>query len=48
MKQTRLSSTGFERKVKRTRKREFLEQMDRIVPWADLLAFIHPHAPALG
>jgi len=48
MKQTSLSSTGFERKVKRTRKREFLEQMERVVPWADLLALIQPHAPALG
>ncbi|MEW5885271.1 MAG: IS5 family transposase [Pseudomonadota bacterium] len=48
MKQTSLSSTGFERKVKRTRKREFLQQMDRVVPWADLLALIQPHAPAPG
>ena len=26
--------------VKKTRKREFLEQMERVVPWASLVAFI--------
>jgi len=26
--------TGFELRAKRTRKRAFLEQMDRVVPWA--------------
>jgi IS5 family transposase len=31
--------------TKRTRKREFLEQMDRVVPWAALVALVRPHAP---
>lgn len=38
--------TGFELRVKRTRKQVFLEQMERVVPWAELLALIEPHMPA--
>jgi hypothetical protein len=46
MKQMSLdSTTGFERKTKRTRKREFLDEMNLVVPWAELVALIAPHAP---
>ena len=47
MKQMSLDSTasGFERKTKRTRKREFLDEMTLVVPWAELVALIAPHAP---
>ena len=31
--------------VKKTRKREFLEQMVRVVPWAALVALIAPYHP---
>ena len=31
--------------LKRTRKREFLEQMERVVPWAALVALIAPYYP---
>jgi len=31
--------------TKRTRKREFLAQMERVVPWGDLVALIAPYAP---
>ena len=31
--------------LKKTRKREFLEQMERVVPWAALVALIAPHYP---
>ena len=31
--------------VKKTRKREFLEQMEQVVPWGDLVALIAPHYP---
>jgi IS5 family transposase len=31
---------------KRTRKRVFLDEMDQVIPWSDLLALIAPHAPA--
>jgi IS5 family transposase len=32
MKQISLAATGFELAAKRTRKREFLEEMDRVIP----------------
>jgi IS5 family transposase len=48
MKQMSLSESGFERKIKRTRKREFLDEMSLVVPWAELVALIAPHAPAPG
>jgi IS5 family transposase len=38
MKQMSLGAAGFERKTKRTRKREFLDEMNLVVPWAELLA----------
>ena len=31
--------------VKKTRKRKFLEQMERVVPWAALVALITPYYP---
>ena len=48
LKQMSLACSGFERKIKRTRKREFLEQMERVVPWDALEALIAPHAPTPG
>ena len=36
---------GLNLSTKRTRKREFLAQMERVVPWADLVALIAPYAP---
>lgn len=40
------ASTGFERSSKRTRKHEFLDEMELVVPWAELVALIAPHASA--
>ncbi len=34
--------TGFERYTKKTRPAEFLEEMERVVPWAKLCALIEP------
>ena len=48
MKQMSLGGSGFERKAKRTRKREFLDEMNLVVPWAELVALIAPHAPTPG
>ncbi len=31
--------------TKRTRRREFLEEMDRVVPWSELVALIAPYLP---
>ncbi|RYY85710.1 MAG: IS5 family transposase [Chitinophagaceae bacterium] len=33
------------RETKRTRRREFLDEMDRVVPWSDLVAEIAPFMP---
>ena len=46
MKQRSLANTGFELVTKRTRKREFLDEMNLVVPWAELIGLITPHAPA--
>jgi IS5 family transposase len=45
MKQKSLSCAGFDLATKRTRKRVFLDEMERIVPWAVLIALIEPHYP---
>jgi transposase, IS5 family len=39
------STSGFELSAKRTRKREFLDEMNTVVPWAELVALVTPHAP---
>ena len=48
MKQMSLGESGFERKTKRTRKREFLDEMNLVVPWTELVLLIAPHAPTPG
>jgi len=34
---------GLELSAKRTRKRQFLDEMERVVPWSELIALIEPH-----
>ncbi|MFM7802481.1 MAG: IS5 family transposase, partial [Limnohabitans sp.] len=46
MKQQSLATAGFELATKRTRKREFLDEMNLVVPWFELVELIQPHAPA--
>ena len=46
MNQISLGASGFELSSKRTRKREFLDEMNLVVPWAELVGLIQPHAPA--
>ena len=48
MKQTTLAEGGFEKFSKPTRRAVFLEEMDRVVPWAQLCALIEPHYPKAG
>jgi transposase, IS5 family len=38
-------SLGLDLSTKKTRKREFLEEMNRVVPWTELVALIEPHSP---
>lgn len=44
MKQISLATTGYELITKRTRKRIFLEEMNLVVPWTELVGLIQPHA----
>ena len=41
-------ATGFERYSKKTRRAEFLEEMEQVVPWEKLCALIEPHYPKAG
>ncbi|OIQ88137.1 hypothetical protein GALL_299860 [mine drainage metagenome] len=36
---------GLDLTSRKTRKGKFLDEMDRVVPWAQLLALIERHAP---
>ena len=40
--------TGFERYTKKTKRALFLEEMEQVVPWAELCALIEPHYPQAG
>jgi len=49
MKQRTLAMTsGFERYSKKTRRAEFLEEMEQVVPWRKLCALIEPVYPKAG
>jgi len=45
MKQAALSMTGYFDKGKKTKREQFLSEMDQAVPWARLCALIEPHYP---
>lgn len=44
MKQMSVGAAEFERKTKRTRKSEFVDEMNLVVTWAELASLIAPHA----
>jgi transposase, IS5 family len=46
--QTLAVAAGFERFGRQTRRAEFLSQMERVVPWSELVALIEPHYPKAG
>ena len=48
MKQISLATTGYELVTKRTRKRVFLDEMNLVVPWTELVGLIQPFAPLTG
>ena len=49
MKQRTLAAqSGFERYTKKTRRAIFLEEMEQVVPWAELSALIEPVYPKVG
>jgi IS5 family transposase len=49
MKQRTLAMmTGFERYSKKTRRAQFLDEMEQVVPWSKLCGLIEPHYPKAG
>ncbi len=48
MKQMTLSTTGFDKYAKTTRRAVFLSEMQRVVPWTKLTALIEPVYPKPG
>ena len=45
MRQTTLSDAGFDKYRKQTRKEHFLDDMEKIIPWAELAEAIEPFYP---
>ncbi len=45
---TLASEESFEKYRKKTRREQFLEEMERIMPWAELGSLIEPHYPKEG
>lgn len=45
MRQNTFAEEGFEKHRKKTRREQFLEEMDQIIPWAELAAVIEPFYP---
>lgn len=45
MNQISLAQTEFKLAIKRTRKREFLDEMNLVIPWAEVLGLLRRHAP---
>ena len=48
MDQMSFGDAEYAGKRKQTRREAFLAEMDKVVPWADLLALIEPHYPKAG
>jgi len=43
--QTLAARSGFRKYGRKTRRERFLEEMEQIVPWAELQAPVEPHYP---
>lgn len=41
-------TTGFERYSKKTRRAQFLDEMEQVVPWGELSALVEPYYPKPG
>jgi len=48
MKNVTFASLAYDSKKKKTRREKFLEEMDRVVPWRELLPLISPYYPRAG
>jgi len=43
--QTLAAQTGFEKYGRKSKREQFLDEMEQIVPWAELQALVEPHYP---
>ncbi len=48
MKALSFASLAYEHKKKKTRREQFLEEMDRVIPWEAMVEIIRPHYPKAG
>lgn len=48
MKQATLAATGFEKYRKVTKREKFLQRMNEVMPWAELVAVVEPYYPKAG
>jgi len=48
MRQLTLATAGFDKHIKTTRRAAFLDEMERVVPWAELCAVVAPFYPKPG
>ena len=48
MKLKTFASLAYDNKKKKTRREQFLEEMDRVIPWEAMLKIIIPHYPKAG
>jgi transposase, IS5 family len=48
MKGVSFASLVYENKKRKTRREKFLEEMDQVIPWDELLQVISPHYPKAG
>src|ERR1035437_2345036 len=46
--QTLASQASFERVGRKGKRELFLDQMDQVVPWSELLALVEPYYPKAG
>jgi IS5 family transposase len=48
MKRSTFASLAYDNKKKKTRREKFLEEMDRVIPWQELLQVINEYYPKAG
>ena len=46
--QTLASQASFEKHGRKSKRELFLDQMNQVVPWCELLALVEPHYPKAG
>jgi len=46
--QTLASQASFEKHGRKSKRELFLDQMNQVVPWSELLSLVEPHYPKAG